>query len=53
MKPSKYSNLSKWQTFQKALEDLQEKDYVAIVNVDKGGAIVIVDVTDYIGKAER
>ena len=51
MKPSKYSNLSKWQ--QKALEDLQEKDYVAILNVDKGGAIVIADVTDYIGKAER
>ena len=39
----KYSNLSKWQ--QKALEDLQEREDIVIV--------VIMDLTDYIEKAER
>ena len=50
-KPPKYSNLSKGE--QNALEDLQERDDIVIVNVDKGGAVVITDVTNYIEKAER
>ena len=51
IKPPKYSNLSKGE--QNALEDLQERDDIVIVNVDKGGAVVIMDVTNYIEKAER
>ena len=47
----KHSNLSKGE--QKVLEDLQERDDFVIVNPDKGGAVAIVDVTDYIAKAER
>ena len=44
IKPPKYSNLSKGE--QKALEDLQERDDAVIVNAKKGGAEVIMDVTD-------
>ena len=50
IKPPKYSNLSKEK--QKAVEDLLERDDIVIVNADKGGAVVIMDVTDYIKKAE-
>ena len=46
IKPPKYSNLSKGE--QKALQDLQERDDIVIVNVHKRGAVVIIDVTDYI-----
>ena len=49
IKPPKYSNLSKEK--QKALEDLLERDDIVIVNADKGGAVVIMDVTDYIKKS--
>ena len=50
IKPPKYLNLSKEK--QKALEDLLERDDIVTVNADKGGAVVIMDVTDYIKKAE-
>ena len=49
IKPPKYLNLSKGK--QKALEDLQLFDGIVIVNANKGGAEVIMDVTDYIEKA--
>ena len=48
IKQPKYSNLSKGE--QRALEDLQEKDDIVIVNVDKGGAVFIMDVIDYMKK---
>ena len=51
MKPPKYSNLSKGE--KKPLEDLQERDDIVIVYDDKGGAVVIIDVSNYIEKAER
>ena len=51
IKRPKYSNLSKGE--QKALEDLQEKDDIVTVNADKGGAVVIMDVIDYVEKSER
>ena len=54
IKPPKYSILSKGE--QEALEDLQERDdlhNVVIFNAHKGGVVVIMDVTDYIEKAER
>ena len=51
IKPPKYWNLSKGE--QKALEDLQERDDIVIVNADKEGVVVIMDVTDYMKKAER
>ena len=41
IKPPKYSNLSKGE--QKALEDLQERDNIVIVNANKGGAAVIME----------
>ena len=51
IKPPNYSNLLNGE--QKALEYLQEKHDTAIVNADEGGAVVIMDVTDYTEKAER
>ena len=48
IKQPKYSNLSKGE--QRALENLQEKDDIEIVNVDKGGAVFIMNVIDYIKK---
>ena len=51
IKPPKYSNLSNGE--QKALEHLQERDDIVIVNVDKRRAVVIMDVTDYIEKSEK
>ena len=47
-KPPKYSNLSKGE--QNTLEDLQERD--DIVNANKEGAAVIINVANYIEKAE-
>ena len=41
IKPPKYSHLSKEE--QKALEDLQERDNIVIVNANKGGAVVIME----------
>ena len=49
IKSPKYSNLSKRE--QKALEDLQERDNIVIVNADKGRAVIVVDVTNYMEKA--
>ena len=51
IKPPKSSNFSEGEP--KALEDLQERDHVATVYANKGGAATIMDVTDYIEKAER
>ena len=48
IKTPKYSNLSKGE--QKALKDLKLRDDIVIVNVDKRGALVIMDLTDYIKK---
>ena len=49
IKSPKYSNLSKGE--QKALVDLQERDNIVIVNADKGKAVIVRDVTNYIEKA--
>lgn len=46
IKPREYSNLSKGK--QKALQDIQGRGDIVIANVDKGGAVVIMEVTDYI-----
>ena len=37
----------------KALEDLRKRDDIIITNVDKGGAVVILDVENYIKEAHR
>ena len=37
----------------KALQELKSRDDTAITNADKGGAVVILHVEDYIKKAER
>ena len=50
IKPPKYSNLSKGE--QEPLKDLQERYDIVIVNTDKGGGVLIMNVTDYIEKAE-
>ena len=46
-----YSNLSVKE--QKELQVLQSKDDIVIAEADKGGAVVIRDVEDYIKEAER
>ena len=46
-----YSNLSVKE--QKALQKLQSRDDNVIIDTDKGGAVVILDVEDYIKEAER
>ena len=46
-----YSNLSAKE--QKALQELQSRDDIVITDVDKGGAVVILDVEGYIREAER
>ena len=46
-----YSNLSVKE--QKELQVLQSKDDIVIAEADKGGAVVILDVEDYIKEAER
>ena len=45
------SNLTKEE--KEALKDLQSHDDIIITNADKGGAVVIQDVTDYIKEANR
>ena len=41
-----YSNLSEKE--KKALQELQSRDDTVITEADKGGAVVILDVEDYI-----
>ena len=45
------NNLSKQE--QKALQDLQKRDDIIIINADKGGAITILDTKDYVKEANR
>ena len=45
------SNLSKDEKV--ALKDLSKRDDIIITNADKGGAVVIMDVNDYIREAKR
>ena len=35
----------------KALKELQSRNYIIITTTDKGGAVVLLDVNDYINKA--
>ena len=51
MKRPNYSNLSVKE--QKALQELQSRDDIVITDADKGGAVVILGVEDYIKEAER
>ena len=44
-------NLSKKET--KAMEDLSKRDDIVACKADKGGAVVITDVDDYINEANR
>ena len=44
-------NLSKKET--KAMEDLSNRDDIVVCKADKGGAVVITDVDDYISEANR
>ena len=46
MKRPNYSNLSVKE--QKALQELQSRDDIVITEADKGGAVEILDVVDYI-----
>ena len=46
-----YSNLSVKE--QKALQELQFRDDIVTTDADKGGAVVILDVEDYVKEAER
>ena len=46
-----YSNLSEKKL--KALQELQSRDDIVITDVDKGGAVVILDVEHYIKEMER
>ena len=45
------NNLTKDET--KALKDFQQRDDIVITKADKGGAVVIQDVSDYISEANR
>ena len=38
---------------QKAMEELAKRKDIIITNADKGGAVVIMDVENYINKANR
>ena len=51
IKPSNYSNLTKGE--KKALDELKNRDDIIITNADKGGAVVILDVEDYINECNR
>ena len=51
MKRTNYSKLSVKE--QKALQELKHRDDIVITDADKGGAVVILDVEDYIKEAER
>ena len=46
LQQSKFSNLSEKE--QKALEEVKVRDDIEITNSDKGGAVVIMDVKDYV-----
>ena len=48
MKRPNYSNLSVKE--QKALQELQSRDDIVITEADKGGAVVTLDVEDYMKK---
>ena len=50
-KRNNYSNLSVKE--QNALQELQSRDDIVTTEPDKGGAVVILDVEDYIKEAER
>ena len=47
----KYTTLSKKE--QKALEEIKYRENIVITNVERGGAVVILDVKDYIKESER
>ena len=49
--PLKYSNLTIKE--RKAMQELQSRKSTVITNADKGGAVVILDVDDYVKVAER
>ena len=51
LKRPKYSNLSEKE--QKPLEEVKVRDEIVITNTDKGGAVVIMDVKDYVEECER
>ena len=38
---------------QKALKELKHREAIVVTNADKGGALVILDVKDYIKESER
>ena len=51
LKQPKYYYLSEKE--QKALEELKVRDHIVITNADKGGAVVILDVKDYVEECQR
>ena len=51
LKRPKRSNLSEKE--QKPLEDVNVRDDIVITNADKGGAVVIMDVKNYVEECER
>ena len=46
-----FNNLTKGE--RTALQELSERDDIIITKADKGGAVVIMDVKDYVKEAER
>ena len=51
MKEKPYNNLTKSE--RTSMKELSERVDIIITKADKGGAVVIVDVKDYIKQAER
>ena len=51
IKEKPYNNLTKSE--RTSMKELNERDDIIIIKADKGGAVVIVDVKDYIKEAER
>ena len=51
MKEKPYNNLTK--NKRTSMKELSEREYIIITKADKGGAVVIADVKDYIKEAER
>ena len=51
MKERPYNNLTKSE--RTSMKELSERVDIIITKADKGGAVVIVDVKDYIKQAER
>ena len=51
MKEKPYNNLTKSE--RTSMKELSERVGIIITKADKGGAVVIVDVKDYIKQAER